>query len=64
MQINLKKKAGNIGPPPHGKNSSGLLSSQVTTVMNLDSSCFIYLDSTEVADTQRERREKKKPGGI
>lgn len=61
MQIN-PEKASNIGLPPHGKNSGGLLSWQVTTVMNLNSSCFIYLDSTEVAHTQGEK--KKKPGGI
>lgn len=51
MQIN-PEKASNIGLPPHGKNNSGLLPWQVTTVMNLNSSCFIYLDSSEVTHTQ------------
>lgn len=55
MQIN-PEKASDIGLPPHGKNSSGLLSWQVTTGMNLNSSCFIYLDSTEVTHTQREKK--------
>lgn len=59
MQIN-PEKASNIGLPPHGKNSSGLLSWQVTTVMNLNSSCFIYLDSAEV--TERERGKKNLEG--
>lgn len=57
MQIN-PKKARNIGLLPHGKNSSGLLSWQVTTVMNLNSSCFIYLDSAEVTHTQRGKKKK------
>lgn len=52
MQIN-PKKASNIGPMPQGKNSSGLSSWQVMTVMNLNFSCFIYLDSTEVTHTHR-----------
>lgn len=59
MQIN-PEKASNIGLPPHGKNNSGLLPWQVTTVMNLKSSCFIYLDSTEVTHTQIKKERKKK----
>lgn len=59
MQIN-PKKARNTGLPAQGENSGGLLSWQVTTVMNLNASCFIYFDSTEVTKTQR----KRKPEGI
>lgn len=55
MQIN-PEKASSIGLPPHGKNNCGLLPWQVATVMNLNSSCFIYLDSTEVTHTQIKKK--------
>lgn len=51
MQIN-PRKASYMGLAPHGKNNSGLLPWRVTTVMNLNSSCFIYLDSGGVTHTQ------------
>ena len=55
MQIN-PEKACYTSLPPHGKDSSGLLARQVMTVMILNSSCFICLDSTEVTHAQGERK--------
>lgn len=55
MQIK-PKKASNVGSRPQGKNSSGLLLWQVRTVMNSNASCFIYLDSSEVTQTQSEKK--------
>lgn len=54
MQIN-PRKASNMGLAPHGKNNTGLLPWRVTTVMNLNSSCFIYLDSGGVTHTQTKK---------